>query len=144
MLSFLLLQAAAIPPMPDLPTCTFDRPATVVARKAELPPEAVAELDRLFKFNRGIVEAGLYFEASDSVLVPNAPRARFLRAYGVGEIWFIWYEVGGIGLQRNVIALMPLRGDDGQIALRAAPGSNFSGDLCAASKGYLSGARSAG
>ncbi|TGX54718.1 hypothetical protein E5A73_04465 [Sphingomonas gei] len=67
-----------------------------------------------------------------------------MRAYRVGAIWFVWYEVGGIALQRNVVALMPQRGDDGRTALRLAAGSHFSGDLCAASRAFLAGVRSVG
>ncbi|MBO9621762.1 MAG: hypothetical protein J7500_03525 [Sphingomonas sp.] len=146
--SFMLLlasemqQAPPIPPMPNLSPCAFERPARLVERKDALPAEAIQELDRLFRSNKGIAEAGAYFEASDSIQIPDAPRSRFLRAYLVGDTWFIWFETGGIGLSRQVVALQPRRRDDGVVQLYAVPGSLFSGDLCAAGKAFLAGVRS--
>jgi len=139
----LLLQSATTPPMPDLPACTFDRPARLVTRKADLPADARAELDRLFQASAGIAEANAFFESTDSITT-NAPHHRFLRAYRIDDAWLIWFESGGIVLSRAMLALRPLRGDDGRIGLHADPGSHFSGDLCASSRAYLMGARSAG
>jgi len=144
MLLSLLLQVTPIPDTPEPPACSFERSATLVTRKTDLPAAAIAELDRLFETAHGIAEASDYFEVTDSVSVSDAPRARFLRAYGVGELWFVWFERGGIGLSRHVFALGPRRGDDGKIGLHALPGSYFAGDLCAASRAYLAGVRSAG
>jgi hypothetical protein len=140
----LLLQATPIPAMPEFPACSFDRPAKLAERKTDLPAAVIAELERLFRSAHGIAETGDYFEATDNIRFSDAPRARFIRAYGVGAYWFVWFERGGIGLSQHVVALGPWRGDDGKIGLYALPGSFFSGDLCAASKAYLGGVRSAG
>ncbi|AQR74484.1 hypothetical protein [Sphingomonas sp. LM7] len=144
MLLSLLLQASPIPAMPAFPACSFDQTAKLVERKTDLPATAAAELERFFQGTQGIAEAGDYFESTDNIRFSDAPRARFVRAYGVGKFWFVWFERGGIGLSRQVVALGPWRGDDGKIGLYTLPGSHFSGDLCAASKAYLAGVRNAG
>ncbi len=130
-----------IPAMPSFPPCSLAG-ATLVEHKTDLPADARTELDRLFAPIHGIADAGTFFNSTD-VTTDDSPQARFLRAYHVQNIWFVWYERGGIGLERLVIALAPAN-ETGKVVLRAQPGSNFVGNLCAGMKGYLSGARSAG
>lgn len=111
-------------------------------RKADLPPQAASELERLFRPIHGIAEAGEYFERTD-VISNKAPQARFIRAYHVRDIWFVWYERGGIVLSTSTLALVPMTaGATGDKVLRYAAGSGFRGDLCAGSKAFIAGARS--
>lgn len=143
MLLSLLLHAAPIPAMPEFPACSFEQSAKVAARKTDLPAAALAEVEGFLQGTQGIA-AGDYFDSSGSFRISDTPRARFVRAYGVGKLWFVWFERGGIGLSRQVVALGPGHGDDGEIGLYALPGSHFSADLCAASEACLARVRSAG
>ena len=136
-----LLLLGAIVMRDSSPPCTFDQPATLVERMADLPPGVMAAFDAMFGDDRGTAEAGAYFESTDYVQTP-APRRRFIRAYRIGEVWIIWYERGGIVLSEGMVALGPRYGDNGVVALQGVPGSNFGGDLCASSKAFLAGARS--
>ena len=137
----LLFQTSPVPPMPQLPACSFDRPAMLVERKADLPADVIAELERLFRRGKGIAEANSFFETSDAPIT-DAPQTRFLRAYQLDDHWIIWFEPGGA--VPTMLVLAPSRGDDGKIGLYAQPGSHFMGDLCVASHAYLMGVRSAG
>ncbi len=130
-----------IPPMPLFAPCSLEG-AALVEHKTDLPAGARTELDRFFTPIHGIADAGEFFNSTD-VITDNSPQSRFLRAYNVRDIWFIWYERGGIGLERSIIALAPAN-EAGKAVLRAQPGSNFVGNLCADMKAYLAGARSAG
>jgi hypothetical protein len=49
------------------------------------------------------------FNATDVITNPKAPGRRFIRAGHAGDIWFLWYEHGGIAYTKNiaVIALKP-------------------------------------
>jgi hypothetical protein len=132
------------PAMPEFPECRFDRTARLVERLADLPAPVRSEMGRLFESAGGIADAGDYFEASDSA-ISNAPTARFLRAYFVQDSWLIWFERGGVGLGRHMMAMAERRDDKtGGLVMRTVPGSHFATDLCAGSKAYLMGARSAG
>lgn len=138
------MQDRLVPEMPRFAPCKFEQRAILVERKSELPPEALLELTRLFAPIGGIADAGEFFESSDAA-TSNAPTARFIRAYFVQNTWFIWFERGGVALTRSTVALTETHGEKtGTTVLRAAPGSHFSGDLCAGSNAFLSGARSAG
>jgi hypothetical protein len=128
----------------NLPPCAFDGGAVLVERKGDLPTEASLEIERLFAPIGGIAEAGTFFESSDAATT-DAPSARFIRAYHIGDVWIIWFERGGVGLSAHTVALEPETDEStGKQVLRAAPGSSFQGDLCAGSKAFVAGARSAG
>ena len=132
------------PPMPQYPPCDFGQPARLVERMAALPAPVRAELERLFATANGIAEAGAFFESSDAYS-GNPPTARFIRAYFVADTWFVWFERGGIGVERNVVALAETDDRDTRTrVVRAVPGSLISTNLCAGSKAFLTGARSVG
>lgn len=135
---------AATPDRPKLPACSFDGGAALVERKSAMPPEALSEVERLFAPIGGIADKDEFFEASDAPTT-KAPTARFIRAYHVRDIWIVWFERGGIGLSSQTVALVPtLDPTSRRMVLRAAGGSSFQGNLCAGSKAFLAGARSAG
>ncbi|MBY0284281.1 MAG: hypothetical protein K2W81_09995 [Sphingomonas sp.] len=130
--------ARPIPLAPNLGACVLGRGSVLIRRKTELPKEAVRELDRLFVQARGLAEAGEYFENTDAPLT-NAPSARFIRAYHVDDVWFIWFERSG----RFTLALSPHHDEaTGARVFRLVPGSQFVDNLCAGTKAFLSGARS--
>lgn len=136
--------AQSAPPAKQLPSCVFEGGAALIERKADLPAEASSELDRLFAQIGGIAEAGQFYESSD-VQMTKGPKARFIRAYHVGDLWFVWFERGGIGVSSYTLALAPsLEDASGRKVLKMAPGSSFQGDLCAGSKAFIAGARSGG
>jgi hypothetical protein len=137
--------ADTIPNKPEVAPCRFATPARLVSRKAELPGAARAALDGLFQPVNGIAEADAFFESSDAISARHGPRARFLRAYYVQGTWLIWFERGGIALMRNVVALIERKDSaTGQSDFQMEAGSVLTGDLCAASKAFLAGVRSAG
>ncbi|MFZ5747052.1 MAG: hypothetical protein ACOY45_05265 [Pseudomonadota bacterium] len=131
------------PPMPDLPACSRGASWQMVARKADLPPDVLAVLDTSFAQTHGIAEAGSDFEAGDSI-VTDFPQARFLRAYRIGNQWFIWFERGGAGLSRYLLGIGDVPAGSGRHETGVLPGSHFTGDLCAGMRACLAGARSAG
>ena len=143
MIASLTLLLGSIVMRDPLPPCTFDQPATLVERMADLPPGVIsafdAGFDGRFGGNRGTAEVGADFESTDDIGT-WAPRRRFIRAYRIGEVWIIWYEQGGVERTRRMVALAAVRGGDGDGALRALSDSHFGGDLCLASKAYLAGA----
>lgn len=127
-----------IPSAPNLAPCVLGRGAVLVHRKADLPKEAIRELDRLFVPARGLAEAGNYFENTDAP-ASGAPNARFIRAYHVRNMWFVWIERSG----RFTLTLAPQRDPaTGGRVFRLVPGSQFVDNLCAGTKAFLSGARS--
>jgi hypothetical protein len=129
-----------VPAVPDLRPCVLEHGSVQVRRKAVLPREVTIELDRLMADARGVAEAGEYFENTDAP-VSSAPSARFIRAYHVRNVWFIWLERGGY----QTVALAPRHdATTGASTFRVVPGSHFVGDLCAGTKAFFLGARSAG
>ncbi len=136
--------AALRPPeMPSIAPCVFDEPDLRVERKSGLPPEVLAGVAKAFA-PIGIADVGEYFESTD-VISGKYPQARFLRAYLVRDTWFLWYERGGIALSRFSIAFVQMRDANTRIMVWApAPGSLFVDNLCAGTKAYLAGVRSAG
>jgi hypothetical protein len=132
------------PKASSVPPCVFEGGATLAKSKSDLPPEALSELTRLFAPIGGLADTNEFFNASD-VVTKTAPRARFIRAYHVRNIWIVWFERGGIALDRSTVALLPTA-DQGstRTMFRATGGSSFHGNLCAGSKAFLNGARSGG
>jgi hypothetical protein len=133
------------PPMPQLAACTIPGQSKVATSLSELPAGVRAEIERFFKPDHGIADANGQFNSSDAITDLSIPQRRFLRAYQVGTTWILWYEIGGVVLQRHTIALFPSHDRD------AAPGTyeiqastTFSGNLCAANRAIIDGARSTG
>lgn len=142
-----LLQATALPPatwkernrpdMPALPACELGG-APFVTAMADLPPAVSAELRR-FVGPGPISDADGPFNSTD-VVGDGVPQRRFLRAYPAGDVWIIWFEVGGNVAGPRTIALdREARSSSSSPAFRARPGTMFAGDLCAASKAILAG-----
>ena len=133
------------PEMPNLPQCTFTSPAKEVRSLAELPEEVRTEVMRFFKGGGGIADTDGEFNSTDYIDDEAVPRVRFIRAYLTKDVWFVWWEAGGIVHNLNTLALTRQRDEGGgSPVFRAAPGSGFTGDLCAGSKAFLTGARAAG
>lgn len=134
---------ASIPAPPNLPDCAFDAPARRVDKLRDLPGPIRAEVSRFFgAASGGLAEAGTMFIPTDYIDDPTAPRRRFIRAYFVRDVWFIWYEQGGFASSYMMVALTRQSADEGPARHLATPGSRFVGNLCAGSKAYLTGARS--
>lgn len=132
----------AVPPRPDLPPCSFAGPAQQVDTLAALPAQVRAELLRALAAGGGLAEAGEAFTRTDVVHDRSLPRRRFARAYLTGDTWFVWFEQGGFAYNLTMVALVRPRG--AASGYRAVPGSRFTGNLCAASRAFLAGARSTG
>lgn len=132
------------PPMPKVPECGFSKPVKQVASMTDLPEQVRAELVRFFASSGGLADANSEFNSTDVVEDTSVPRLRFIRAYLTEDVWFVWWEAGGVGRGLNTLALKRGRGKGReQEAYRAEPGSIFTGDLCAGSKAFLAGARAA-
>lgn len=143
-LAFPVVQASN-PAPPNLPACTFDMPARRVDKLSDLPGPIRAEVNRFFSAaSGGLAEAGTRFIPTDYIDDPTVPRRRFIRAYFVRDVWFIWYEQGGFASNYMMVALTRQAAEEGPARHLAMPGSRFVGNLCAGSKAFLNGARSAG
>jgi hypothetical protein len=151
---FSLLQAADpssaawkerhFPSMPNVPECSFTKPFRQVGSMADLPEQVRAELVGFFAGSGGLADANGEFNSTDVAENKRVPRARFVRAYLTEDVWFIWWESGGVGRGLNTLALKQGRGKGSEVeAYHAEPGSIFTGDLCAGSKAFLAGARAA-
>ncbi len=132
--------------LPKPPACEFAGGAVQVDRLSDLPPHVRIAVDRLFAPMNGMAEAGRPYNWTDVIASSDlSPRTRFVRAYFTGNIWFIWYDAGGVGIMRQTIGIGEFRDPQtGRLTAGGLPGSRFSGDLCAGSKAYLAGVRSIG
>lgn len=132
------------PDMPPVPPCAFASHAKEVSSLAELPEQVRTEITRLFKGGGGIADSGGEFNSTDVIEDKAVPHNRFLRAYLTNDVWFVWWEAGGIVHTLYTLALTRRR-EEGQASaiFRVAPGIGFTGNLCAGSKAFLDGARAA-
>ncbi|WP_084580498.1 hypothetical protein [Sphingomonas azotifigens] len=134
---FLLLGAA-----PAGPVCDLGPDAVVVHRLADLPGAVATEVRRGFAAG-GIAEAGAPYSATD-VMRAGLPQRQFLRAYGAGRYWILWFEQGGFASGQRTVALRRVDPRAGGAArYQMEPGTVFAGNLCDASKAILAGVRSA-
>lgn len=124
--------------------CAFGQPAILASSIRELPDTVGSELQRFFEPVGGMADAEQAFNSTDQAVYRAAPQRRFIRAYFVRDVWLVWYEHGGFAYHLQMLALtrQPARSGN-QHVFRAAPGSSFTGDLCAASKAFLAGVRAA-
>jgi hypothetical protein len=147
-----LAQAAPLPPavwkernrpdMPVLPPCELGAGTSVVDRLMALPVEVADGLSR-FLGPKPMSDAGGPFNGTD-VVGEGVPQRRFLRAYGTGRRWVIWYELGGMAGGPRTLALRREAARHGQPArYHAVPGTVLAGDLCAATRAIMAGVRSA-
>lgn len=135
--SLLLMLAAA----PAELACDLGPEAVVVYRFADLPPAVITEARRGFAVG-GIAEAGAPYNATD-VIRAGLPQRQFVRGYGVGRYWIIWFEQGGFVSGRRTVALRRVDTRRGEAArYLMEPGTVFAGDACAASRAILAGVRS--
>ena len=155
LLTVLLLSLAQTPPVKteawkerhfprpfEAPACVFTKPSKEVASLNDLPVQVRWEVMRFFTAGGGIADVDGEYNSTDFIDDGSVPRRRFIRAYLTEDVWLIWYERGGIIRGGNTLALTRQRDGDGVATIfRATPGSGFSGDLCAGSKAFLSGAR---
>ena len=134
---------SAIPPPP---ACSFEGGAIVAERLSDLPQAVRDEIERQFGFSHGMAEAGEPYHWNDvQTATDRRPQARFVRAYLTQGIWFLWFDLGGIGIQRQSVAMREVRNRaTGELVVRTQPGSRFVGDLCVGAKAYLAGARTLG
>ncbi len=150
-LAALMLQAEVLPPetwkerhypdVPAVPACRLG-PGRPIGRIVDLPGDVQAELRRFYGPVGGMSDAGGMFNPTD-VIDRSVPTRRFVRAYHVGSTWIIWYESGGGYHDLQTIALRPRPSDGGKgMTLTVEPGTSFTGNLCAASKGMLRGVKS--
>jgi hypothetical protein len=137
------LASAAHAEAPLLPTCELGDRVALVERLDQLPADARAGLQHGFAVAHGIAEVGAPFAASDST-PGNLPEARFIRAYRAGDTWMVWFERGGVGLGTHTVALGYRTDEAGNRSIGLMPGGSFAGDLCAGTKAYFAGVRSAG
>lgn len=123
------------PAMPALGPCALPG-MTTVSSLADFPASLRAELTR---FKDGFSDAGGPFNRDDVIDTPPAPQRRFLRGYGDGKRWILWYEHGGYGYHLHVVAART----DSRGEVRMDPFARFSGytgsQMCEASKAYLAG-----
>jgi hypothetical protein len=126
----------------EAPGCAFSRPSKEVGSLKDLPPQVRSEVMRFFTAGGGLADRNGEFNSTDFIDDRRVPSRRFIRAYLTEDVWFIWYEQGGFVRNTNTLALTRQRDGDGIATIfRATPGSGFTGDLCAGSKAFLSGAR---
>lgn len=138
-------QERHFPDVPKVPVCTFVSPAKEIGSLAELPEQVRTEVTRFFKAGGGLADANSEFNSTDVVDDRAVPQRRFIRAYLTDDIWFIWWEAGGIVHSLYTLALTRQRQEGGNSPVfRAAPGSVFIGNLCAGSRAFLTGVRAAG
>lgn len=133
----MLVQSGVAAPPPVMPACAVGRGWTMVRSLGALPPAARTALVAGLA-SRGLADAGERYQTGDVGSVPPLPRARFIRAYGMGDRWIAWVERGGIAHGFQTIAVQRVAGEAG--AYRVVPGSVMHGDLCAATR-QLAGGR---
>ena len=95
-LSIALTAPAAAAPSPTV-QCKFALPAEEIAHVAELPAG-------ISKVLAPIADRGARYNATDSVDDPGLPFKRIIRAGHRGNLWFVWYEQGGIAYFHQVVA----------------------------------------
>lgn len=134
-------QERHFPPALVVPACAFERPAREVRLLRALPAQVQAELSRFFGRGGGLADVDGEFNATDVIDDRKVPQRRFIRAYLTDDVWFIWFEQGGLARHVSLVALRRGNQQAGSPAdYRVAPNSYFSGNLCAASKAFLAGA----
>lgn len=82
-----------------------------------------------------MAKRGAYFNATDVITQP-APSRRFIRAGRSGDIWFLWYEHGGIAYNRNIVLLAWRRAD---AAPRLVTIASYAGNPCSQTDAFLDG-----
>jgi hypothetical protein len=143
----LTLLAALVLPTPGLmatprtnwPMCRLTHPAQIFRRLEDLP--RIVQ-DQVRSDIGEIAAPGEPFTSTDAGF--NGPIRRFLQGIRSGRYWIIWYEHGGRGLHRHVLAYgIGVSGLTHEP--RAMLEANFVGnDPCSATDAILDGVRSAG
>jgi len=83
-----------------------------------------------------MVEAGQPYNFSDAVEDGALPFQRFVRGGRKGEVWFVWYEQGGMTHSDHVLGWFPyVSAPEPSLVL----GTALSGNPCAAIDAVLSG-----
>ena len=113
----------------------------MVTRLHDLPDEVRLTLQTFLQDGGGIAEAEGLFNPTDTWIGhPPYPRRRFVRAYGHGNRWIVWYEHGGLGYHLHAIGVI-----QSQKTARMDGNARYVGfdgeQLCAGSRAYFGGAQ---
>ena len=129
------------PDRPGLPRCDI-KAGTVAHTMKDLPRPVRDELARFSAAARGMADAGERYNGTD-VIDGDVPGSRFVRGYGLRDMWIVWCERGGIATMMRTVALRPVSGGRGAApAYRVEPGTMLGGNMCEATKALLAGVRS--
>jgi len=130
------------------PACRMRHRVTPIARLEDMPASIQADFRGRVDSIAGPNEP---FNPGDvSYIGDPTPERRFLRGVQSGDHWFIWYEQGGIGSLRRVLAYTMFVNGNGRLAgppQRAGPSDrvetvlveNFTGNPCIATDAILDG-----
>ena len=84
-----------------------------------------------------IADVGAPFNSGDAVQDPSLPFRRMIRAGHRGDVWFVWYEHGGIAyFWQAVVARVTSGGDD---VTTLANAGTISDTLCTLTDGVYAG-----
>ena len=114
------------------PPCTLAHQAEFFERLEDMPAPIRADVHRRLGDIAGPGEA---FNSTD-VVSDDTPNRRFLRGVRSGNSWFVWYEHGGVGLHRHVLAYgigvtgIPPKSTAGGPALRKSRRRHMPRDRC--------------
>jgi hypothetical protein len=135
----------------DWPGCRLRHRVTYLPRLETMPASIQAD----FRSRVGsIAGPNEPFNPSDVIYSGDStPSRRFLRGVQSGDYWFIWYEHGGYGLQRHVLAYSMTVNGNAHVSgepQRAGPTDrvettlveNMTGDPCLATDAILDGVSS--
>jgi hypothetical protein len=150
--AFLATQAPASEHFSSRPTdwsgCRMRHRVTFLSRLEDMPASIQADFRRRVSRFAGPNEA---FNPGDVTYEGDStPERRFLRGVQSGDYWFIWYEHGGFGLHRHVLAYALRFNGNSYLAgppHRAQPNesvetsfeANLTGDPCVATDAILYG-----
>lgn len=128
------------------PACTMRHRVTVISRLEDMPASIQAD----FRGRVGpIAGPGEAFNSGDEFVIGDTtPTRRFLRGVRNGDYWFIWYEHGGLGFHRHVLAYTLFFNGNANLSgepHRARPDdrvethlmANLTGDPCVATDAIL-------
>lgn len=132
----------------DWPACRLRHRATLFSQLEQMPASIQADVRSRVG---SIARPNEAFNPGDVIYAGDAtPERRFLRGVQSGDYWFIWYEHGGFGLHRHVLAYAiringssvlsgepsrPRPNDRVETSLEA----NLTGDPCVATDAILDG-----
>jgi len=130
--SAIALAAGAIAAVPEPRACEIASDVQLFDRVSDMPDRIQQDVALLGP----MAEAGQLYNFSDGIEDATLPFQRFVRGGRKGDLWFVWYEHGGISHSDIVLGWLPnVSAEEPRLVL----GATLTGNPCAAIDAVLSG-----